>query len=173
MKIILRCLIGVIVTGITLWGTGALYYSPLLPEMWRPIAAGGYAIVTVLAFVFLPRRGRTLAGCLVVFAVLVALFLNIPASNDRDWQPDVAVTPYATINGDLVTIHGVRNLDYRTETDFTPRWEDRTYDLSKLDSADAIAVYWAGKAIAHVMVSFGFQGKDYLAVSIETRKEKG
>ena len=34
-------------------------------------------------------------------------------------------------------------------------------------------MYWAGKAIAHIMVSFGFAGKDYLAVSIETRKEKG
>ena len=49
----------------------------------------------------------------------------------------------------------------------------RSYDLRKLDSVDIIAVYWAGKAIAHVMVSFGFQGKDYLSVSIETRKEKG
>jgi Domain of unknown function (DUF4105) len=34
-------------------------------------------------------------------------------------------------------------------------------------------VYWAGKAIAHVMVSFGFGGRDYLAVSIETRKARG
>jgi hypothetical protein len=85
----------------------------------------------------------------------------------------VAVTPHATINGDFITIHGVRNFAYRTETDFTPRWETRTYDLRKLDSGDIIAVYWAGKAIAHVMVSFGFGGKDYIAVSIETRKEKG
>jgi hypothetical protein len=173
MKIVLRCLLGVIVTGMTVWGVGALYYSPLVPEKWRPIAAAGYAAITVLAFVFLPRRGRTLTAFLIVFAVLVALFLNIPASNDRDWQPDVGVTPYATVKGDLVTIHGVRNFDYRTETDFTPRWEDRTYDIRKLDSLDVIAVYWASKAIAHVMVSFGFQGKDYLAVSIETRKEKG
>jgi hypothetical protein len=66
----------------------------------------------------------------------------------------------------------VRKFDYRTETDFTPRWETRTYDLRKLDSADIIAVYWAGKAIGHIMISFGFDGKDYLAVSIETRKEK-
>jgi hypothetical protein len=36
-----------------------------------------------------------------------------------------------------------------------------------------IAVYWAGKAIAHIMVSFGFEGKDYVSMSIETRKEKG
>src|SRR4029077_5151779 len=78
-----------------------------------------------------------------------------------------------TINGDLITIHNVRNFDYRTETDFTPHWETRSYNLSKLDSADVIAVYWAGKAIAHVMISFGFAGKDFLAVSIETRKEKG
>jgi hypothetical protein len=164
---------GVIVSAMTAWSAGVLYYSPLVPERWRAIAAGGYAVITVFAFLFLPRRGRTFAGFLIVFAVLVALFLNIPASNNRDWQPEVAVTPYATISGDLVTIHGVRNFNYRTETDFDARWEERTYDLGKLDSADIIAVYWAGKAIAHVMVSFGFQGKDYLAVSIETRKEKG
>jgi hypothetical protein len=150
-----------------------LYFSPLLAENWRPLAAGAYAALTLLAFIFLPRRRRTLLGSVVAFALLVFLFFQIPASNDRDWQPEVAMTPYATVNGDLVTIRGVRDFDYRTETDFTPRWETRTYDLRKLDSADIIAVYWAGKAIGHIMISFGFEGKDYLAVSIETRKEKG
>ena len=29
------------------------------------------------------------------------------------------------------------------------------------------------KAVAHIMVSFGFPDQDYLAVSIEARKEKG
>lgn len=158
---------------ITLWGVGVLYFSPLLPARWRAFAAASYAAVTVLAFALLPSPGRTAIAALTIFAILVILFFRIPASNDRDWQPEVAVTPYATVNGDLVTIHGVRNFDYRTETDFTPRWEERTYDLRKLDSVDIIAVYWTGKAIAHVMVSFGFEGKDYLAISIETRKEKG
>lgn len=117
--------------------------------------------------------GRTLVIFLSVFAVLVVVFFQIQPSNERHWQPEVAITPNAEITGDLVTIHGVRNFDYRTETDFTPRWETRTYDLRKLDSAGVIASYWAGKAIAHVMLSFGFEGKEYLAVSIETRKEKG
>jgi len=157
----------------TLWAVGMLYFSPLLPESARAIAGGGFAVLTILAFVFLPRRGRTLLGFIAVFAILVGLFLRIPASNDRDWQTDVAMTPYATVNGDMITIHNVRNFDYRTETDFTPRWETRTYDLKKLAGADIIAVYWAGKAIAHIMVSFDFGGKDHLAVSIETRKEKG
>jgi hypothetical protein len=173
MKIALRILSIVIIAAMTIWAVGALYYSPILPQAWRAGAAAIYAVITVLAFLFLPRRGRTAIVAVVAFAVLVGLFFRIPASNDRDWQPEVANLPYATINGDLVTIHGVRNFDYRTETDFTPRWETRTYDLRKLDSADLVAVYWAGKAIAHIMISFRFGGKDYLAVSIETRKEKG
>lgn len=173
MKALGKLLLAIVIAGTTLWSAGLLYYAPLLPESWRAAAAGSFVLLTVLAFLLLPRRGRTAVGALAMFALLVVAFLRIPASNSRDWQPEVAVTPYATFNGDLVTIHGVRNFDYRTESDFTPRWEERTYDLGKLDSADIIAVYWAGKAIAHVMVSFGFQGKDFLAVSIETRKERG
>jgi len=160
-------------TAITLWGVGALNFSPLLPARWRAFAAASYGTASILAFALLPWPSRTAVAALALFAILVILFLRIPASNDRDWQPDVSITPHATVNGDLVTIHGVRNFDYRSESDFTPRWEDRTYDLRKLDSADIIAVYWSGKAVAHIMVSFGFQDQDYLAVSIETRKEKG
>jgi hypothetical protein len=34
-------------------------------------------------------------------------------------------------------------------------------------------VYWGSPNIAHTMVSFGFDGGDYVCMSIETRKEKG
>lgn len=173
MTIVVRIFLAVVVAAMTAWGTGAIYYSPLPGETLRAVLAGAFVIATALGFLLLPRRRRTLIVFFVVFAALVALFLNIPASNDRDWQPEVAVTPWAEQNGDIITIHGVRNLDYRTETDFTPRWEDRTYDLRKLDSVDLVAVYWGSDAIAHVMLSFGFGGKDFLAVSIETRKERG
>jgi hypothetical protein len=172
VRLLLNILLGIAVTGTTLWGVGALYYAPLAPPEWRACAAAAYGLATILVFTLLPLP-RAAGAALAASVILIFLFLRIPASNDRDWLPEVSVTPYATINGDLVTIHGVRNFDYRSETDFTPRWEMRTYDLSKLDSADLIAVYWAGKAIAHIMISFGFQDQDYLAVSIETRKEKG
>lgn len=173
MKILLGILAGIAVAMTTLWGAGAIYYSPLPGEGVRSTLAMVFIVATVLAFLLLPNRRRTLIGFVVVFAAFVIAWLQIRPSNDRDWQPEVAVTPYATITGDLITIHGVRNFEYRTETDFTARWETRTYDLRKLNSADLVAVYWAGKAIAHIMLSFGFEGKDYLAVSIETRKEKG
>jgi hypothetical protein len=173
MKILLRCLLGVVVAAMTAWSAGAIYYSPLLDESLRSVLAAAFIIATALAFILRRNRRRTLFYFVIAFTILVGLFFQIPASNDRDWQPEVAVTPYVTLKGDLVTIHGVRNFDYRTETDFDVRWETRTYDMRKLDSADIIAVYWAGKAIAHIMVSFGFQGKEFLAISIETRKEKG
>lgn len=109
----------------------------------------------------------------VIFAILVAWWNTIRPTNDRIWQTDVAVLPYATIKGDRVTVHNIRNFNYRTETDFTPAYYDKTYDLRRLDSVDLVAVYWMGPAIAHTLLSFGFGGKDYLAVSIETRKEQG
>lgn len=173
MKILLRCLLAVIVAAMTAWSAGAIYYSPLPDEMLRATLSVSFVVATVLAFVLRHDRRGTLMRFVIAFAILVLMFFQIPASNDRDWQPEVARTPHATFNGDIITIHNVRNFDYRTETDFDARWETRSYDLSKLDSVDIIAVYWAGKAIAHVMLSFGFAGKDYLAVSIETRKEKG
>ena len=33
--------------------------------------------------------------------------------------------------------------------------------------------YWAGPEIAHTILSFGFEGGDYLALSIEVRRVKG
>jgi hypothetical protein len=173
VKIAARILLGLMVAGMTLWSAGAIYYSPLATAALRSGLAGAFVLTVALAFLLIAKRRRTLIVFLLVFALLVGLYFQIPASNNRDWQPDVAVTPHAIANGDLVTIHNIRNFEYRAETDFTPRWETRTYDLRKLDSVDLIAVYWAGKAIAHIMVSFGFEGKDYVSMSIETRKEKG
>jgi hypothetical protein len=157
----------------TAWGSLAIWYSDLAGGYVRGGLAGLFVLATLLAFVFLPGRLRTLAGFLVVFGGIVAWWLSIPASNDRAWQPDVAVLPYATVTGEQVTIHNIRNLNYRTETDFDVRYYDKTFDLNRLDSVDLIAVYWMGDAIAHIMVSFGFEGKDFVAFSIETRKEKG
>ena len=164
-------LLGAIVTGMTLWAMGALYYAPLPPRLRGPLALA-YGLATAVAFLVLPRRRWTLLGFGLVWAALVLWWSTIPASNSRDWQPDVAVLPYATRDGDRITLHNIRNFIYRTATDFTPRYYDKTFDLQRLDSVDLVSVYWAGEAIAHIMVSFGFGEQDYVAVSIETRKER-
>ena len=95
-------------------------------------------------------------------------------SNDRDWTPLQGRVATAEFHGNQVTIHNVRNTQFRTADDYTVRWEDRTYDLERLTSLDYIVVpFPESPAIAHTMLSFGFDDEDYLDVSVETRKEKG
>jgi len=155
------------------WAALAIHYSDLPSAGLRDGLAIAFAAATVIAFAVLPRRRRTLVGFLVVFAAVVVWWLRIEPSNDRDWQTDVARLAWADVNGERITVHDIRNFDYRTETDYTPRWYDATFDLADLRGADLIAVYWMGDAIAHVMTSFAFADDRHLAVSIETRKERG
>ena len=168
----LGILIALAITG---WGALALAVVGPGGDTGRLLLAAVYGVAGLAAVVAVVlHRGLRLA--LPVFAVaLVAIgvwWSSLKPSNERDWQPEVAKLAYATIDGDLVTVHNIRNFDYRTETDFTPAYYDRTYDVRKLDSVDLVAVYWMGPAIAHLFLSFGF-GDDHLAISIEARKEKG
>lgn len=166
-------ILSVVIALMTAWSVLAIYYSSLPGEALRLVLSGIFAVAVIAAFLFLPRRGRTLACFLAAFCVVAAWWIMIPASNSRNWQRDVARAPYAVIDGNLVTIHDIRNFSYRTETDFDPVYYDKTFDLTKLDSVDLISVYWMGDAIAHVMMSFGFQGRDFVCFSIETRREQG
>jgi hypothetical protein len=107
------------------------------------------------------------------FLLVLGWWLWLPPSNHRDWQPDLALLPYAEIKGNQVTIHNIRNCEYRTETDFDVRYYDKTFDLDQLRRVDLFLVYWGSPHMAHTMVSFGFGDDDYVCLSIETRKEQG
>lgn len=167
-------LLAVVVAALTGWCVLALYYSNLPGQALRTGAAVVFGVGTVLAFACLRRRLRTTLWFFVAFGVVLAYWWFIPPRFDRDWAVDVAVMPDATIDGDRVTIHNVRNFRYRSETDFDVAYEDRTYDLSALESVDLLLSYWDGnRAIAHMMVSFGFSDGRWVTISIETRKERG
>jgi len=138
--------------------------------------ATGFAAAALVALVALwvrRWRWRVVGVFAVLFAIALAWYFSIEPSNDRDWVTENARLPWATVEGDAVTLHEIRDFAYRTETDFTPTYYDKRFELAKLQGADLVATYWMGPAIAHIMVSFAFEGGDHLAVSIETRKEKG
>ena len=106
--------------------------------------------------------------------VAIALWwTSIPPSNSRDWTPDVARTARATFDGSHVTIQNVRNFNYRSENDYDQRWETRTYDLDRIQGLDLFISFWGPTEIAHTIVSWDFDDGQHLAISIETRKEKG
>ena len=169
-------MLSLLVVATSAWGTLALTFSAPRRDTVHLVAAAIFAAVAVVALIALGLhrwRWHAIAIYFALFALVVVWWRNIEPSNNRDWQTDVAVLPYATIEGDVVTVRNIRNFDYRSETDYTPAYYDKRFDLRQLEGADLVAVYWMGPAIAHIFVSFAFAGGDHLAVSIETRKEKG
>jgi hypothetical protein len=168
-----RLLLGVLVTGMTVWGMGALYYDGPGTSLLRTVLTVAFGLVTLGVFTLLPHRRWALGGLVLLWIALVAWWSTITPSNARDWPPEVAVLPYATVDGERVTLHNIRNFAYRTATDFTPRYYDKTFDLQQLDEVDLVSSYWGSEAVAHLFVSFGFGGQNYVAISIETRPERG
>jgi hypothetical protein len=174
-RALLTLVIAIVMVALTGWGALAINYSNLPGEGVRKVLAIAFALfggALLVWYLFSTKRIRPLLIFLAAFLLLLAWWSAIPPLQNREWAPEYARLPHATISGDLVTIHNIRNFDYRTETDFTPRYYDKTFDLRELDSVDLFASYWMGDAIAHTIVSFGFSGKDFLAVSIETRRER-
>ncbi|MGA9856079.1 MAG: DUF4105 domain-containing protein [Gammaproteobacteria bacterium] len=168
MELLLLCAAG--------WGVLALYFFDHASHDLRTTLAVLFALISLLALIgfVMPRwRWRMFLGYLALFALLLYAWNSLTPSNTGDWQTDVAVLPYAVINGDLITVHNIRDFDYRTDTDYTPGYYDKTFDMKNLAGVDLIAVYWMGPAIAHIFLSFDFQNDQHLAISIETRKHKG
>jgi hypothetical protein len=159
---------------LTGWAALVLLYAGPGGAAWvRPVLAIAFALGSVAALLWLRPLWRAVGVWGVGLLAVVVWWNTLRPSNDRDWQPDVALVASADVRGDRLTFHNVRNFDYRSETDFTPRYEDRVYDLSKLRGADLFMSYWGSPAIAHTIVSWDFEGSLPLAISIETRKRKG
>jgi hypothetical protein len=137
-------------------------------------AAAVFYLATILAaWLFLRRGHKGLIFALAGFAIVAAWWLSVKPSSDRDWKPNHAQTASADISGDQVTIHNIRNCDYRTEQDYTCQWDVRSYNLANLRGADLFITWWGSPWIAHPITSFDFGDQGHVAVSIETREVTG
>ncbi len=175
LSVSLNLLLSLLLLAAASWSGLALYYQLPLRMPWL---AGGLVIWGALSVFALVRlwRGRRLQAVLIYLAVHAALLLwwnSLTPSNNHQWQEDVAQMTSGRIEGDQVTLFNVRNFDWQSETEYTPRWETRVYDLSKLKSVDMLTSHWGMDAIAHVLVSFGFDDRQFVTFSVEIRKKKG
>jgi hypothetical protein len=120
-------------------------------------------------------RRFLLIGLVVVSAAMVIAWTSIDARDDREWIPEQARLPESSIRGNAVRIHNVRDFRYKTRHDFTPKYQDRDYDLDKLVSVwyvlSPFSEGWRGPA--HSFVSFGFSDSTFVAISVEARREPG
>jgi hypothetical protein len=169
----LWALLFAVIGAVVAWSAAAIWIDG--PKT-RWVAAALCALVvggSLLLLLFVRPWWRAAAAAVVPFVIVLAWWLSITPSNTRDWQPDVARLPSATIDGHIVTIHNVRNFAYPSPTAIVARWEKRTYDLDGVVGFDLFLSTWGAPGIAHTISSWEFSDGQHLAISIETRKEKG
>jgi Domain of unknown function (DUF4105) len=168
------CLSALVIAPLTAWAALALWFRLPAPE-WAKAGAAGVLVIlafaTVLAL-FTRRRWVALWVFALVFGGIVVWWGSIKPPADGDWAPDVARQTTGMLDGDILTLSDVRDFDWVTDNDFSERWSKRSYDLSRLKTLDLFLAYWGGPEMAHLIVSFGFEGGEKLAWSVEVRREK-
>lgn len=175
IKMLGRLFLTLLILLLTLWGAMAMGYQLALPVL---ITAAFIIVWCLLGLLWLKRlwQRRTawaVIGQTVSFVILLIWWNTLQPSNERIWSDDVAQITHGVIDGDQLTLHNVRHFDWRSDEDYDIHWETRQYDLNQLSSVDMTTSYWGMPAIAHVIVSFGFDDGRFLAFSVEIRKEKG
>lgn len=158
----------------SIWGAFALWYQVPGGNGSKIASVCLWALLSLalLAALWQGRTAVALAAFAVAFFCLQIWWQRIAPSNNRIWADDVARMTSGTVEGGRATLRNVRNFEWRSDTDYTQRWETRSYDLDRLDSVDMIMSYWKGPAIAHMLVSFGFGAAQHVVFSVEIRREK-
>ena len=157
-----------------IWGAFALWYQEPGGQTLKTLGVLLWCAVCLILVIGV-WQGRAALAVPVFAALFVGLLIwwqGIRPSNDRIWADDVAQMTTGTLDGHRVTLRNVRNFEWRSNTDYTQRWETRAYDLDRLNSVDMVMSYWTMPAIAHMLISFGFGGGEHVVFSVEIRREK-
>jgi hypothetical protein len=173
VQFIATATLSAIALGVGIWATFALWFDG--PSS-RPLAGSmcaGLVIASVCLALSLRPYFRGLLAAILPPVLVIAWWVSIAPSASRNWAPDVARTAQAVFRGSSVTISNVRDFQYRSESDYDQRWEERTYDLGAIRGFDLFLCYWGPALIAHTIASWDFADGRHLAISIETRKENG
>jgi hypothetical protein len=157
------------------WGALALAFRFPGPRAVRTGAAMAWMAACLWAWIAWLgwRTGWAAAAFVAGHAVLLAWWFSLRPRNDRVWSDDVAYLLRGEVSGSRVVLHGVRDFAWRADDDYDVRWNTRGYELDRLVRADAILSYWSGKAIAHAMLSFGFDDGRHVVFSVEIRRKRG
>jgi len=157
------------------WGALALWYQ--LPGNLATRTLGSaiwvIGVIALVTLAFNRRSWMPFGIYALTYAVLMFWWVSIAPSNNRIWAGDTSRLLTGNVEGSQVTLNNVRDFNWRTDDDYDARWETRHYDLDQLASADAVLSYWGSAAIAHAMISFGFDDGSHVVFSVEIRKKRG
>ena len=168
LSVLLRLLSGLLLILLLAWCCGLWYYQPvsLLPS-----------VIVLSAAIFWKRRRKNISVHLILWLLVLtnaSTYQCLPGPTPEKWQKPWAQAPQFEQNGDLLTIHHIRDFRYRTEEDSDARYRSETYDLNTLCGVDFASCHWDGMtAVCHTMLSFHFADGRRVVVSAETRLPEG
>ncbi len=155
------------------WMVGAIYYDLCGGAKWGGWVALAWAVGVIAMFAAWRPLWQPIFALLGAEILFLVWWYRLKPSNDRDWEPSAAVLQRAVRAEDAVTIENVRNLEYRSLDDFTPRYEARTYHLSNIKGVDVIFFDWGNGFSGHPALIFDFGPDGRICMSIEARIPKG
>lgn len=157
---------------LVLWAAGALYYDVNWNSKMQALPAILWILSAIAATILIRPHRRGIFTVLGGITLIMVWHISILPRQYRDWQVVHSKTPHAEIDGDIVTVHDIRDFQFRSPGDFTPVYETRSYNLKNLQEADLFLNFWGSDKMAHPIVSFDFGQDGHLCFSIETRREK-
>ena len=156
---------------LVLWAAAAIYIDFRIAALRVPLTLI-YALV-VIAIIYKFRRSRWAAIlCFGCFLCVLSWWFTLKPTNNANWEADHERLAWAEVDGNRFTIHNLRNCTYRTETDYSNCWTDRTVDLSQLRAVDLFLTNWGLSFASHPILSFQFGDNDHVAFSVENRANK-
>jgi hypothetical protein len=158
---------------VAVWMVGAIYYDLCGGAKWGPWVALAWAVGVIAMFAAWRPLWQPIVALLGAEFLFLVWWYRLQPSNDRHWDPSAAVLQRAVRAGDAVTIENVRNLEYRSLDDFTPRYEARTCHLSNIKGVDFIFFNWGNGFSGHPVLVFDFGPDGRICMSIEARIQKG
>jgi len=158
---------------IVIWMAGAIYFDICFGARWGRWLAASWVIGVVLLFALWQPLWQPFAVLIGILALFLCWWYSQKPSNSRDWDVAQTVLPRAVREGDVITIENLRNFDYRSLADCTPRYETRTYQLANLRGADVIFFNWEFALMCHPVLVFDFGPDGRICLSIEARLCKG
>lgn len=171
--LLLVSLFALAIIGFSAWGAAALWFRSSGSGLGQTLLSGSFAVLgaLTLAIWLWRRRVRLLIPFAIASTALIVWWSSLQPPSDGEWASDVNRQVTGKIEGEFLTLDGVRNFEWQNDGSFVEKWETRTYDLSKLETTDLFLSYWAGPEMAHFILSFGFTDGQYLAWSIEVRRQ--
>ncbi len=172
-SILLASSIYLVAALLILWTAGAIFFDATGASRSGAVVTVAWIVLASGAFVFWQPAWKPFLLLMLFEGVFMWWWFSQEPSHCREWDRNFSQLPRIATEGDMITIEGVRNSDYGTYDDCTPRYETRHYHLSNLQGADLLILQWGSPWMCHPMFVFDFGSDGRVCISIEVRYRVG